>query len=266
MTARWRPPQRVIAIDPRGGGDATDAVADLLRRTRTAAPDAVLVRPSPRTAALLAALPHTPAIAVLPDMAQLLRDTAAGGPIGPVVRRLNTAGVRGWWRFGITVAGHVRTLAAQDFRGMVPTLIELERAALGRRALAGVAVAAPLTDLLLAAGYGECFADVVAFIQRRIGTHAGFETLNIGHLLRRLAEWRVTPDFVIGPVNARGFRMKPSPAAALAAVRDSSVPVLATEVSARGTVALTDAIAYAREVGAAGTVLPLAEVATTDHS
>jgi hypothetical protein len=94
-----------------------------------------------------------------------------------------------------------------------------------------------------------------------MGTRAGFETMNLGHLLPRLASWDVEPDFVLGPMNPRGFCMKPSADAVLDAVRRSTVPVLASEVSARGTVPVGDAVAYARQSGAAGVVLGLDEVA-----
>ena len=72
--------------------------------------------------------------------------------------------------------------------------------------------------------------------------------------------WGVEPDFVIGPLNARGYRMKPTPSAVLDAVRRSATPVLASEVTAAGTVLLAEAVAQARERGAAGVVLSLDEL------
>jgi hypothetical protein len=78
--------------------------------------------------------------------------------------------------------------------------------------------------------------------------------------------WGVEPDFVIGPLNARGYRMKPTPSAVLDAVRRSATPVLASEVTAAGTVPLAEAVAQARERGAAGVVLSLGELGCGDGS
>jgi hypothetical protein len=264
----WSPPDRLLALDGRAGTHPVDpvAAAHLVVRALTAESSAVLYRPSPRGRAILAALPpRTPVMAVLPDMPQLLRDAAERGAVRAVLGRIAGGGLGAWRRLAATGLRHLRDLAGQDFRGIVPLLIELERAGVGA-ALHGVVLAAPLTDLLLAAGYADCLAHVVSFVQRQVGTRAGFETVNLGHLLPRLAAWGVAPDFVIGPLNPRGFRMKPSAVAVLEAVRGSALSVLANEVSAAGTVPVADGIAYARARGAAGVVLTLGEIADSAGS
>lgn len=264
MSAPWQPPERLVAID--GGGALAPAAAARLAAAALAAPGgAVLLRPSPGAAAILAALPaETTLIAVLPDMPQLLRDAAQNGTARAALARLARGGGAAVARLALTGLRHARQIAAQDFRGLVPMLIELERASLGARRAAGVALAAPLTDLLLAAGNGEALAHVVAFLRRRVGVRAGLETLNLGHLLPRLAEWGIAPDFVIGPLNPRGFRMKPTPAAALAALRASRVSVLASELTAGQTAGLADAVAYARAHGAAGVVMTIPDLAAAE--
>ena len=203
-------------------------------------------------------------MAVLPDLAQLLRDVAERGAFRAAGSRLAPGGFPACWRLARTGLRHLADLGRQDFRGIVPVLIELERARAGRATLEGVALAAALTDLLLAAGHAECLAHLVSFL-RRSGTRAGFETQNLGHLLPRLGSWGVAPDFVIGPLNARGFRMKPTPSAVLEAVHRSQTPVLASEVSAAGTVPLADAVAYAYRYGAAGVVIATEELAAGER-
>jgi len=250
MSARpWSPPRRIIAID--GDGMDPSAASRLAAREQ---PDAVLIRPSVRARATLAALPAIPVVAVLPDLAQLLRDVADRGAPRAAGSRLAAGGISACWRFARTVVRHLPRLVRQDFQGIVPVLIDLELARAGRGTPEGVALAAPLTDLLLAAGYVECFAHLVSFL-RESGTRAGFETQNLGHLLVSLASWDVAPDFVIGPLNARGFRMKPSPSAVLTALGRTAIPVLASEPTAAGTVPLADGVAYARQHGAAGVIL-----------
>ena len=255
------PPGRLVALDGRAAQTLeAAAAARLVTGALASEPGGVLVRPSPRTRAILAALPdRPPVVAVLPDMAQLLRDVAEHGALGTARARLGSAGPGAWLRIASTGLRHAAAVARQDFEGIVPVLIELERAGLRGAALAGVVLAAPLTDLLLAAGHDDCLAYIVRFLRRQVKTRAGFETLNLGHLLARLAARGLVPDFVLGPVNPCGFRMKPSADAVLAAIRRSAAPVLATEVSAGGALALADGVAYARAHGAAGVVVTLDE-------
>jgi hypothetical protein len=260
---RWIPPRRVVALD--GAGPDPAATCRLVAKALGDEPGAVLVRPSARTRALLAALPGIPVVAVLPDLAQLLRDVGEHGAPRAAASRVAAGGIAGFWRLARTGWRHVREVARQEFRGIVPVLIELERGSSGRARPEAVALAAPLTDLLLAAENAECLTVVVSFL-RRSGVRAGFETQNLGHLLPRLTSWGVEPDFVIGPLNARGYRMKPTPSAVLDAVRRSPTPVLASEVTAAGTVLLAEAVAHARERGAAGVVLSLDELGSRGGS
>jgi hypothetical protein len=263
----WRPASRLIAVDARAaGGIEPDDAARLVTGAMAAEPTGLLLWPSKQVRQILARLPaHVPVVAVLPDLAKLLSDAVEQGPVRAALGRAAAGGIAAWWRLGLTGLRNVRAIAAQDFAGLVPVLIELERAALGGRALSGIALAAPLTDLLLAAGHRDCFAHIVTFLRRQVGTQAGFETQNLGHLLARLDSWDISPDFVIGPLNGRGFRMKPSTAAVLEAVRASATAVLATEVCARGTVPLSEGVAYVRKHGAAAAVITLDELAGVDE-
>jgi hypothetical protein len=264
MTApQRRVPHRLVGIDAdvMEGAEPEETARRVLGALAGEA-SAVLFRPSERGRQVLARLPEdVPVIAILPDMPKLMRDAAERGVVQAALGRVAGAGIGTWWRLAITGLRHAGRAARQDLEGLLPVLIELERAALAGRQLRGIALAAPLTDLLLAAGHRDCLAHVVAFLRDQVGTLAGFETLNLGHLLTRLDAWGVVPDFVIGPLNPRGFRMKPSQQAAQEAVRTSAVPILASEVTAGGTVRLADGTAHARECGAAGVVLALREIA-----
>jgi beta-phosphoglucomutase-like phosphatase (HAD superfamily) len=255
------PWSRLLALEPSAGACAPADAAARLAAALAAEPSPVLMRPTPAARALHAQLPsRPPVVAVLPDMPQLLRDAAEIGLPRAALARLLPGGPRAWWRLGLTGVRHVREVAGQDFRGLVPVLLELERASLRGVDVCGAALAAQLTDLLLAAGHREALQQIVAHL-RRAGLCAGLQTLNLGHLLERLAAWQVRPDFVIGPLNPRGFRMKPTPDAVRAALRTSGVPLLASEITAGGTVALSDAIAAVRADGAGGVVIAVNELA-----
>jgi hypothetical protein len=121
-------------------------------------------------------------------------------------------------------------------------------------------VAAPLTDLALAGRHRRFFERLCRFVRGRFGGSAGFETRNLGTLLDALDEWKVAPDFVIGPVNPRGLLMKPSPSEALASLRRTGVTVLAQELRAGGCVPLAEGARYALESGARGLVADLVDL------
>jgi hypothetical protein len=257
-------PGRLLRLDPSHAGRALPP-GDAARRVRAALAaegGGVLLSPSPGARAILAELPASvPVATVLPDMAQLLRDAGDRGAVRAALDRLGRGGIAAWGRVGVTGLRHLRALARQDMEGIIPVLLELERASLGGVELRAIVLAVPLTDLLLAAGHRACFAHLVRFVRRRMRVQIGLETHNLGHLLTRLEAWRVAPDFVIGPINPRGFRMKPSPSAVLETVRRAWVPTFASDLSAGDTVPLETGIAHARAHGAAGIVLALDELA-----
>ena len=89
---------------------------------------------------------------------------------------------------------------------------------------------------------------------------AAFETHNPGTLLRRLREWDVRPDFVVGPMNPCGLGMKPSEAETLAELAQTPVPFLATELRASGLCELDAGARYARGHGAHGLAPDLSEM------
>jgi hypothetical protein len=170
------------------------------------------------------------------------------------LKRVKRANLSTLFRLGITGLSHAVGLLRNDFASLVPVLLEVEAASLGAANLKGVVIAAPVTDLALAGRHRRFFAHVGEFARRRFGGFAGFETHNLGHLLRALREWDVHPDFVIGPVNPRGLLMKPTPADVLAEIRQSRVPVLAKELRAGGSVTLAEGAAFARASGVHGLV------------
>ena len=88
-------------------------------------------------------------------------------------------------------------------------------------------------------------------ILARYGVRAGFETHNLGHLLRALREWNVAPDLVVGPLNPRGFMMKPDPESTLRELGACRFPVVGKELTAGGSVPLASGMVMARSAASA---------------
>lgn len=223
--------------------------------------DGVLAAPSALTrAALSAAGRPVPTWALLPNVPAYVRDSSEAGLVGAAIKRVRGASPGTLVRLGLTGTQHALGVVGGDFASMVPLLLELESAALGAARLEGVLVAAPITDLALAGRNRRFFAHLTAFTRSRFGAQAGFETHNVGHLLRALREWGIEPDLVVGPMNPAGFMMKPTPSRALEEIAIADVPVLAKELTAGGTGDLAAAAAWARAHGARGLVVDLADV------
>jgi len=280
MTARAGTPRLLVGGESllgvtRGGralveGVATryGAPAPLARAfaaARAAGADGVLASPSALVREALADAAAPPVWALLPNVPEYVRDSSDAGLVGAALRRVRRAGPATLARLGLTGFTRAPAILGGDFAGLVPLLLELERPGLGVRRLEGVVLAAPITDLALAGRHRGFFARVTAFMRARFRAAAGFETHNLGHLLRALREWGIAPDLVVGPVNPRGLLMKPSPAEVLAELARARVPVLAKELTAGGVVPLADGARFAREHGASGVVVDLGELGSLEE-
>lgn len=146
-----------------------------------------------------------------------------------------------------------------DLASRVGRRLERDAGLLPPKVCCGAAIAAEVTDLALAAGNARFFERTLRTARGRFGL-AGFETRNLGHLLGRLGEWGIAPDFVLGAINAAGLGMKPDPLRVLAALANSGIPVLATELRAGGTLPLELSASFALERGAWGLVPELVDL------
>jgi len=252
------PRDRMLEIAARFSDAETLAVT--LSKALAAGAEGVLASPSPPLRAALAELRQpVPIVALLPNVPEYVRDSSDLGLVGTALKRVRRAGLSTLARLGFTGLTHALAVLKSDLTGMVPLLLELEVAALGPVDLRAVVLAAPLTDLALAGRHRAFFEHYCRFVRGRFGA-AGLETHNLGYLLRRLREWGVRPDLVVGPVNPRGLMMKPDAETVLAELRAAQVPVLAKEVRAAGTVPLLEGARFALDHGAHGVVADLVDL------
>ena len=230
-----------------------ESLAVTLSKALDAGAEAVLASPSSTLRAALSELRRVvPIAAVLPALDPHDRSDLEPDLEALVHRRRKLSGVGTRVLGGFAGLDRLPLLSGGDWSAWLPELIELEAAAVRRKELAAVVLAAEITDRALAAGHRAMFDVFCRFVRRRFRVAAAFETRNLGWLLARLDEWSVAPDFVVGPVNPRGLGMKPTAAEVLDQMQRSSVKVVATELRAGGLVPLVDAARYAREHGAHG--------------
>ena len=241
--------------------DTGPALAAVIGLALDRGADGVLLTPSPAAREALHGLTRrVPTWAVVPNVPQFARDSSELGLPGAAMKRLKGGGPGTMVRLGMTGMQNALGVLKNDTAGMAPILIELELASLGTRDLDGVLIAATLTDLALAGRHRRFFAHVVEFVRSRYAVRAGFETHNLGHLLGALREWKIEPDVVIGPMNPKGFMMKPDPERTQRELAVTKIPVIAKELTAGGAVPLATGAAWARAHGARGVAVDLADL------
>lgn len=244
------------ALEVAGRFRESESLAVTLVKALGSGAEAVYAVPSPtmraalaelrRAVPVLARLPHTPASSDLHYEPEFAREGDADG-----------AGALGAGFGGIAL---VPAMFTGELSAAVAARCEHGARFLAPRDRRGLAVAAPATDLALAAGNARFFERMLAWGRARFDGLAGFETGHLGLLVKRLHEWGVEPDFVIASVNPRGYAMKPDVAGALAALKRVGLPVLANELRAGGVVTLEEGATFAREHGAHGLVPELVDL------
>jgi hypothetical protein len=243
------------ALEVAGRFREPESLAVTLVKALDAGAEAVYAIPAGRLRAALAELRRpVPVLARLPLLlpSEDLHDE----------HPLMTDAGEGWGgvRAGLAAAAMLPETFRGDLAARVVMRCEHEAPAMGARAWAGLAIAAPVTDLALASGHAKFFERLLRFGRARFGRVAGFESNNLALLVDRLAEWGIEPDFVIGAVNPRGVAMKPDSATVRAAIRRTPIPVIASELRAGGTVSLDEGARFARECGARGLLPELVDL------
>lgn len=244
------------ALEVAGRFRESESLAVTMVKALDAGAEAVYAVPSPttraalaelrRTVPVLARLPHTHAADDLHDEHPFAREGDADG-----------AGTLG---AGFGALALLPALVSGELSASVAARCEAGARFLAPRDRRGLAVAAPATDLALAAGNAKFFERMLAWGRARFAGLAGFETGHLGLLVKQLHAWGIEPDFVIAAVNPRGWGMKPDTPGALAALRRDGIPVLATELRAGGVVPLAEGARFAREHGAHGLVPELVDL------
>jgi len=239
-----------------------ESLAVTMVKALGAGADGVLGSPSPGLRTALAELDCVvPLYAVLPTLSPHDYRLFEPGVEPLLARACREAGPGARLRMALTGLTGLAAFRHGDFAARVPQLLEAEAGRLPRRGVAGIVLAAPLTDAALAGEHRRFFLHLTGWVRRRFHAVAGFETRNPGELLARLRAWGVEPDLVVGPVNPHGIGMKPRPEETLAQIATpGSAPVVASELRAGGRCRLEEGATYALAHGVRGLAPDLAEM------
>lgn len=249
--------------------DPVRALEGGLRWAVEAKASAILLSPSDSVLRVLAGSPSASlpeVVAVVPNMAEYVRDASDHGLMGAALVRLRRADRPALARVAWVSLTSVLGLVVQDVKTMLRLLLELELASLRRFRPKRIVLAAGLTDLALAAGNRAFFDAFCLHVRRFHGAEPCVETQNLGHLLRRFREWGPAIAAVLAPLNVRGYGMRPDLQTCLDELLPSGPAVWARDVTAGGTLCFGEGLRFAEGRGARAVVARPDEVGSPASS
>ena len=87
-----------------------------------------------------------------------------------------------------------------------------------------------MSDIALANHNADYFRLFTTFFKGRHGVEPGIMSNNVGCLLQKLDEWNIEVRHIAGPINRRGYRMKPDKRTCEELIMKANKSVVATEV------------------------------------
>lgn len=100
------------------------------------------------------------------------------------------------------------------------------------------------TDLLLTLEMFDAFITYEKYVKDDLGLNFGFDTLNFSLFSDRMKEWNIKPEFVMTPVNPKGFDMNPSKTSVEESIANYDRKIIAMNVLGGGAFSLEDSKSY----------------------
>jgi hypothetical protein len=139
-------------------------------------------------------------------------------------------------------------LIRKDYLGLGIKALDLEMSKYTEFDIEGVLMHNIVTDMMLAMDAESAYGDYFDRAQKRFGVKAGLITLNLPLLANHLDEWGLEPSMIMSPINPYGFDMNPSKEAVEEFIQSTKHKLLAMNVLGGGSVPLSEASRYLREL------------------
>ena len=151
----------------------------------------------------------TKLIPIIPDASQYVRDMNKYGLVGMGIRRVMKLGPKNLIKLGLFAGPKGYKVLKKDFRAMLKALLYVELLDFQEFKPKVFFLHPQITDLALANGNKELF-EIFVDLVRKFDSEPGFATRNIGPLLESLEQWNLGTEYVLAPINRKGYKMKPS--------------------------------------------------------
>jgi len=197
--------------------------------------------------------------AVVPNMYAFIRDLTDRGMVGAALSRLLRLDPRAMVTTGVNALRELGPLARADFSAGALWLAQMELAAVRGLHVRRVFLHPQLTEIALTGGVIELFVEFARRV-RASGLEAGLVTHNPVRAVDLLGDAFDSFTVIAAPCNASGYKMVPNRTDSEARFRAHPGRYWATEITAGHSLRLPEALAYARTMGVAGSVVDLRAV------
>lgn len=196
---------------------------------------------------------------ILLNAAEYSRDIQQYGMIGFARTQLSSLKIRNLPRIAFIGMRYLPQILMRDFRYASLLLASLEMAKFGAFHPRAVFLHPQMTDLALANGNEEFFRLFVSLVHDKCKAEAGLMTNNIGVLLEKLDKWDIDIVHIAGPVNRRGYHMKPNQAKCEELIAKARRAIIATEVNSV-TIPTEDDLTYLKRLNVSSFVAELGNI------
>ena len=163
--------------------------------------------------------------------AGISRDIQNYGIVGFAKRRLSSAGIPNLLSLALTSLRYSPGVLKMDYSLLSILLAELELLEFRGFSPRVVFLHPSMSDMALANRNESFFKLFTAFFHGKHGVEPGIMSNNIGFLLEELDEWDINVEYVAGPINRRGYHMKPNQQKCEELIKKANRVIIATEVS-----------------------------------
>jgi hypothetical protein len=132
----------------------------------------------------------------------------------------------------------------KDYMSLAISMLKLEVAPFDKISIKGLLLHNVITDLLLSLQISEGFETYVDFVRTKLHMKPGFITLNLPMLVQNLDEWNVKSEYIMTPINPKGYDMNPSKEQVETTLKSYKREIIAMNVLGGGAFSVKDSYEY----------------------
>ncbi len=180
---------------------------------------------------------------VVPNAYEYARDSTDKGVLGTVLHKAKQIDVYRKLRLGLRALTKIQGILSKDMVTLLTSLLDFELSTFRHYNVQGIILHGQVTDLALSSDNKELLNVYINLVQEQYKATPIVATHNFGLLLRKLKEWNIKIP-VMGPVNKKGFMMKPSQEEVLQLIEETESTILAKKVLAGGRLTPEEALPF----------------------
>ena len=180
---------------------------------------------------------------VIPNAYEYAMEASEKGVLGAVLTKAKGFSMYQKVRLGLRALTKIKSVISKDVLDLLLELIHFELAGFEKYPLGGVVLHGQVTDLALSSGNPDILTIFQDLVRDSYEVEPILATHNFGVLLPQLIEWKIKIP-VLGPLNQKGFMMRPSKDECEKLIEESGYTIIAKKVLAGGRLTPEEAFPY----------------------